>query len=289
MFNNFDAYNINNQYGNQISGSNIKQKSKKSIQRLLKARATLKAQATALQADVDRLKHDNERLRRKNDMLTAENCQLKQFAFSFMQQNQNQQIQTFYSRQNQPLNLSNVGCLFHVKPSRIFSDNINNQSITEPTALKVTSPAFIPKGNSQTHSSHNQQQNINSHINISVQKLNYKNKSDDKDLQQLNNLGNDKSVRNINTLQKTTYDVNSYFQNSIVPNLKKITDDCGFCFGKKIRSWLSIEHLRIELEKAKDIIPENPRSLSEKLKNIKASSSQKINKVPNMTSEQEKF
>ena len=119
--------------------------------------------------------------------------------------------------------------------------------------------------------------------------MNYKNKSDDTVLNPSNNFGSDESVKNINTLQKKTYGVKSYFQDSIVPNLKKITDDCGFCFGKKIKSWLSIEHLRTELEKAKDIIPKKPRSISEKLKNIKASSSQKINKVPNMTSEQENF
>lgn len=260
MFNNFGAYQTNNQYGNQDSDRIIK-KQNKNIWKLLRQRYKLRTENQTLKTEVDRL-------RRKNDMLTVENCQLKQFAFPLMQQNQNQQAS--YSGRNPSLNLSNVECPSHVQPSRVFGDNLNNQSITEQTALKVTSPAFIPKGDSQTHSSHNQHQNANDHINISTLKANYKNKIDDKVLNPLNNLGNDESVKNINTLQKTT-------------------DNYGLYVGKKTKSWFNIESLRTELEQAKDMISENPRSLSEKLKDIKASSQQKINKVPNMTSEQEKF
>lgn len=336
MSNNVDAYDTDNQYGNQDSDRIIK-KQKKNICKLLRKRYKLRTENQTLKTEVDRLKRDNDRLRRNNDMLTVENCQLKQFAFPLMQQNQNQRTfcsernqslnlssirdlpfvfpfafpfiqqnqiafpfvfplmqqnqnqQTLYSGRNQLLNLNSVRYLSHVGSSCVFNYNISNQSTTEPTALSLESPTFIPKNKKQTHNNYNQQQNSDYHIDVSRPKLNYKNKSDDTVLNPSNNFGSDKSVKNINKLQKTTDGVKSYFQDSIVPNLKKITDDCGFCFGKKIKSWLSIEHLRTELEKAKDIIPENPRSLSEKLKNIKASSSQKINKVPNMTSEQEKF
>lgn len=276
MFNNFAAYNINNQYGNQIADQNIKPN--KNIRRLLKVQGRLKTEVQTLKKEVDRLKRDNDRLRRNNDILTVENDQLKQSAFSFMQQNQNQL--NFYNGQNQSLNLNSFGSLYQVTPI-----SVNNQFRQQKYPLSLNSSVFMPK----TYNQYNQPQNVNKHIKISTPKLNDKNKSNYRVLNRLNNLGHDKSVKNINTLQKTTNGINSYFQSSIIANLKQRTDNYGLHFGKKIKSLLNIESLRTKLEKVKDIIPKNPRSLSEKLKDIKASSSQKINKVPNMTSEQEKF
>ena len=280
MFNNFAAYNINNQYGNQIADQNIKPN--KNIRRLLKVQGRLKTEVQTLKKEVDRLKRDNDRLRRNNDILTVENDQLKQSAFSFMQQNQNQL--NFYNGQNQSLNLNSFGSLYQVTPI-----SVNNQFRQQKYPLSLNSSVFMPKNKNQTCNQYNQPQNVNKHTKISAPKLDYKNEWDHKVLKQLSNLGNDKSVKNINMLQKTTNGINSYFQSSIIANLKQRTDNYGLHFGKKIKSLLNIESLRTKLEKVKDIIPKNPRSLSEKLKDIKASSSQKINKVPNMTSEQEKF
>ena len=67
------------------------------------------------------------------------------------------------------------------------------------------------------------------------------------------------------------------------------SDNNEFHFDKKTNSRFNIENLRTESEKVKKVSPEKPNSLSEKLKDIKSISEQKINQVPNIALEQEKF
>ena len=67
------------------------------------------------------------------------------------------------------------------------------------------------------------------------------------------------------------------------------SDNNEFRSDKKINSRFNIENSRTESEKVQNIIQKKPSSLSEKLKDIKSISEQKINQVPNIALEQEKF
>ena len=188
------------------------------------------------------------------------------------------------------------------------SDNKQNQ---QKHPLSLNSPIFIPKNKNQTNNSYNQKKNVNNHIDVSSSKLSFEDKSDIKVLNQLNNLGSDKSSKNFNTFQKTTDGVKNCFQkttdgvkncfqkttdgvkncfqNVVIKNVKKTTDDNGFHFDKKINSWLNIESTCTELEKMKNVIPGKQRSFSEKLKDMKSNPKHTTNKVPSMIAEYEKF